>query len=169
MDPSTLCGTTRGIENGGPQRRHSDHGQRRSAPGTTSTTSTHFDRTPISSTTAGVSHPGLALMIEPNGDAVLYGAPGHRDDVIWHGPHPTLADHAEAAGTAEHADIGGLAGKMSSLPSAGVDVHYLPPYRVAAPIRSGESIEYRSARGRSSDVGRAGARRGRPAFYQGGV
>lgn len=77
----------------------------------------------------GVSHPGLALMIEPNGDAVLYGAPGHRDDVIWHGPHPTLADHAEAAGTAEHADIGGLAGKMSSLLSAGVDVHYLPPYR----------------------------------------
>lgn len=77
----------------------------------------------------GVSHPGLAMLIEPDGGAVLYGAPDHRDDVIWHGPHLTLADRAEVAGAAAHADIGGLAEKMSSLRSAGVDVHYLPPYR----------------------------------------
>jgi Xaa-Pro aminopeptidase len=77
----------------------------------------------------GVSHPGLALLIEPDGKSVLYGSPENRDDVIWHGPHPTLADHGEAAGASEHADIGGLAEKMSSLQDAGVEVHYLPPYR----------------------------------------
>jgi Xaa-Pro aminopeptidase len=77
----------------------------------------------------GVSQPGLALLIEPDGRAVIFGAPGDRDDVIWHGPHPSLADHAEAAGAAEHADIGGLAERISALRGAGVDLHYLPPYR----------------------------------------
>ncbi len=77
----------------------------------------------------GVSHPGLALLIEPDGGAVLFGTPDQRDDVIWYGPHATLADHAVAADAAEHADIGGLAGKISALRGAGVDVHYLPPYR----------------------------------------
>jgi Xaa-Pro aminopeptidase len=77
----------------------------------------------------GVSHPGLALLIEPDGRAVIYGAPGDRDDVIWHGPHPSLADHAAAAGAAEHADIGSLAERISALRGAGVDLHYLPPYR----------------------------------------
>lgn len=77
----------------------------------------------------GVSQAGLALLIEPDGGAVLYGTPDHRDDVIWHGPHPTLADHAAAASADEHGDIGGLAGKISSFRDSGVDVHYLPPYR----------------------------------------
>jgi Xaa-Pro aminopeptidase len=77
----------------------------------------------------GVSQAGLAMLIEPDGGVVLYGTPDQRDDVIWHGPHPTLADHAAAAGASDHADIGGLAGKISVLRGAGVDVHYLPPYR----------------------------------------
>jgi Xaa-Pro aminopeptidase len=77
----------------------------------------------------GVSRPGLALLIEPDGRAVVFGPPGDRDDVIWHGPHPSLADHAAAAGAADHADFGGLAGRISALRGAGVDVHYLPPYR----------------------------------------
>ncbi len=47
---------------------------------------------------AGVSQAGLALLIEPDGSEVLYGTPDHPDDVIWHGPHPTLGDHAAAAG-----------------------------------------------------------------------
>ena len=77
----------------------------------------------------GVSQAGLAMLIEPDGGVVLYGTPDHRDDVIWHGPHPTLADHAAAAGASVYADIGGLAVKISALRGAGVDVHYLPPYR----------------------------------------
>jgi len=78
---------------------------------------------------AGVSHPGLALLIEENGKAVLFGTPDHRDDVIWHGPHPALADHTETAGADEYADIGSLAETISSVRAAGAKIHYLPPYR----------------------------------------
>ena len=78
---------------------------------------------------AGVSHPGLALLMEPDGRAVMYGTPEHRDDVIWSGPHPTLADHAAAAGASAHEDIGTLPDRVAMLRGGGVDVHYLPPYR----------------------------------------
>lgn len=77
----------------------------------------------------GVSRPDLALLIEPDGRAVLYGTPEHRDDVIWSGPHPTLADHAAAAAAGGHADIGTLADAIVSLRGKDVNVHYLPPYR----------------------------------------
>ncbi len=78
---------------------------------------------------AGVSQAGLTLLIEPDGREVLYGTPEHPDDIIWHGPHPTLADHANAAGIAEFADIGGLASRLAELEGGGSGVHYLPPYR----------------------------------------
>ena len=78
---------------------------------------------------AGVNHPGLALLIEEDGKAVLYGTPDDRDDVIWYGPHPTFNDHAETAGAAEFADIGSLAGTISRMRGSGVKIHYLPPYR----------------------------------------
>jgi Xaa-Pro aminopeptidase len=78
---------------------------------------------------AGVSQAGLVLLIEPDGRDVLYGTPEHPDDVIWHGPHPTLADHADAAGVADFADIGGLAARLAEFDGDGESVHYLPPYR----------------------------------------
>jgi Xaa-Pro aminopeptidase len=78
---------------------------------------------------AGVSQAGLALLIEPNGSAILFGTPDDRDDVIWHGPHPTLEDHAAAAGAAAFDDIGNLAEKIGQFQSAGMEIHYLPPYR----------------------------------------
>ena len=78
---------------------------------------------------AGVSHAGLALLIEPDGIEVLYGTPDHPDDVIWHGPHPTLGDHAAAAGIGESAGIGDLVGRLAALKEGGADIHYLPPYR----------------------------------------
>lgn len=77
---------------------------------------------------AGVSHPGLALLIEPDGRAVLFGPPAHRDDVIWSGPKPSLEEFAACA-LAEHADIGTLTEKISSLSADGIKIHYLPPYR----------------------------------------
>jgi len=77
----------------------------------------------------GVSQAGLALLIEPDGSEVLYGTPEHPDDVIWHGPHPTLGDHAAAAGVGESVGISGLAGRLSVLREGGAEIHYLPPYR----------------------------------------
>jgi Xaa-Pro aminopeptidase len=78
---------------------------------------------------AGVSHPGLALLIEADGTVVLYGTPEHRDDVIWSGPHPTLDDYAAASGVDRSEDIGALHADLRRLEEAGDSVHFLPPYR----------------------------------------
>jgi Xaa-Pro aminopeptidase len=78
---------------------------------------------------AGVSRAGLALLIEPDGSEVLYGMPDHPDDVIWHGPHPTLSDHADAAGVGESVGIGDLVGRLAAIREGGAEIHYLPPYR----------------------------------------
>jgi Xaa-Pro aminopeptidase len=78
---------------------------------------------------AGVSQAGLALLIEPDGNEVLYGTPDHPDDVIWHGPHPTLGDHAAAAGITTSVGIEDLVGRLAALSESGADIHYLPPYR----------------------------------------
>jgi Xaa-Pro aminopeptidase len=80
---------------------------------------------------AGVSQAGLALLIEPDGRAVLYGTPEHPDDVIWFGPHPTLEDHGEAAGVDATAPMEGLLERLVSLATDGNGVHYLPPYRAS--------------------------------------
>ena len=77
----------------------------------------------------GASHPGLALLIEPSGKAVLYGTPDHRDDIIWFGAHATLDDHAAQAGISECADIGSLGERLTQLRDGGEKIHYLPPYR----------------------------------------
>jgi Xaa-Pro aminopeptidase len=79
----------------------------------------------------GVSQAGMALLIEPDGREVLYGTPEHPDDVIWFGPHPTLDDHAEAAGvdaTAPMEDLGKSLGRLSGEDKG---VLYLPPYRAS--------------------------------------
>ncbi len=78
---------------------------------------------------AAVNRAGLALLIEPDGRSVMYGTPEHRDDVIWHGPHATIADLAADAGIHEVADIGILGERLAELRGGGVEVHFLPPYR----------------------------------------
>ncbi len=78
---------------------------------------------------AGVNHAGLALLIEPDGNAVLYGTPDHRDDIIWHGPHDTLDDFAAAAGLSDTEDIGILGERLAVLAGGGAVIHFLPPYR----------------------------------------
>ncbi len=78
---------------------------------------------------AGVSQARLAVLIEPGGRTVLYGTPEHRDDVIWHGPHATLEDHAAAAGISDFDDFGNLADRLGEFAAGGTKIHYLPPYR----------------------------------------
>jgi Xaa-Pro aminopeptidase len=107
---------------------------------------------------AGVSRAGLVLLIEPDGREVLFGTPEHPDDVIWHGPHPTLADHADASGVADFADIGGLAARLAEFGGSGDGIHYLPPYRAErsfalAAILDGDPREI--AAGTSTDLVRA--------------
>ncbi len=80
---------------------------------------------------AGVSQAGLALLVEPDGRTVLYGTPEHPDDVIWHGPHPTLSDHAKSAGIDVSAPMEELVGRLAELAKEDGGVHYLPPYRAS--------------------------------------
>jgi len=77
----------------------------------------------------GPDHPGLALLMEPDGTEVLYGPTEGPDDVVWLGPHPTTADHALAAGITEARPAEDLRARLRDLAAAGVHVHYLPPYR----------------------------------------
>ncbi|HUT78695.1 MAG TPA: aminopeptidase P family protein, partial [Polyangia bacterium] len=78
---------------------------------------------------AGTALPGLALLLEPDGAETLFGPDEDPDDLIWHGEHPVLADHAQAAGVEGTALSGELARRLSSLAARGVKLRYLPPYR----------------------------------------
>ncbi len=83
----------------------------------------------------GTDLPGFAALILPDGQEWLFGAPEDPDDLIWHGPHPVLADHAEAAGIANTASLADLGDRLQRLRSQGVTVHYLPPYRPDRALR----------------------------------
>jgi Xaa-Pro aminopeptidase len=77
----------------------------------------------------GVNHPGLALVIGSDGRSLLYGPPEHPDDLVWFGPHPTLGDHAAAAGIDGWDSLDALQERMQRASQGGARVHYLPPYR----------------------------------------
>ena len=77
----------------------------------------------------GVNQSGMAALLEPDGREVLFGAPADPDDLVWHGPHMTLDDHAAAAGLDDHAGLAGLGDRLAELRSRGVEILYLPPYR----------------------------------------
>ena len=89
---------------------------------------------------AGVSQAGMALLIEPDGTEVLYGTPDHPDDVIWHGPHPTLGDHATSAGIEDSVGFGDLGGRLAAIKESGSEIHYLPPYRDERSFALGELL-----------------------------
>jgi len=78
---------------------------------------------------AGTDLPGFALVVAPDGEETLYGPAEDPDDLIWHGPHPVLADHAAAAGIARTAVMGDLGPALAAFKAKGVAVRYLPPYR----------------------------------------
>lgn len=88
----------------------------------------------------GVDLPGFAALLGPGEEEWLFGAPEDPDDLIWHGPHPVLADHAEAAGMARTAPMAELAPRLAELRAKGVPIHYLPPYRADRTIRLAELL-----------------------------
>jgi Xaa-Pro aminopeptidase len=78
---------------------------------------------------SGVDHPGLYLVLDPGGREQIYGAAEHPDDVVWLGPHPTLADHAAAAGVEHTGTSEELRERLRGARAGGEVVHFLPPYR----------------------------------------
>ncbi len=77
----------------------------------------------------GTNLPGMACLILEDGEAVLFGAPEDPDDLVWHGPHPVLKDHARAAGIEQTRPLSDLAGVLQGQKASGTTIHYLPPYR----------------------------------------
>jgi len=98
----------------------------------------------------GTDLPDLAALILPDGEEILFGAPEDPDDLVWHGPHPVLGDHARAAGMASGRDISTLGAQLAKLTASGAAVHYLPPYRPDRTVRLAELL------GRSLDEVTAG-------------
>lgn len=99
----------------------------------------------------GVDQPGYAALVSPDGEEWLFGTPEHPDDLIWHGPHASLADHAATAGIGKVASFAELAPRLRALAAQGVELHYLPPYSAARTIRLAELL------GRPVDAISAGA------------
>ncbi|MBC8424278.1 aminopeptidase P N-terminal domain-containing protein [bacterium] len=79
----------------------------------------------------GADRPGLALLILPDGEEVLFGPAGHPDDVVWSGPRPGRGDFAAKAGIDRHAAADELADELAGLSGRGVVIRTLPPYRAA--------------------------------------
>jgi len=77
----------------------------------------------------GLRAAGLAALLLPDGEEILYGRQEHPDDLVWFGPHATLADHASNAGFGKTAIIDTLGDDLQRLTAKGVKIHYLPPYR----------------------------------------
>jgi len=77
----------------------------------------------------GIDEADMAALIMPDGETILFGREEHPDDLVWHGPHAVLADHAGASG-ADRTDFRkNLPAVVEELLVKGVVIHVLPPYR----------------------------------------
>jgi Xaa-Pro aminopeptidase len=88
----------------------------------------------------GTNLPGMATLLLADGSEVLLGPAEDPDDLVWHGPHPVLADHAREAGIGQTAEISTLAQTLSELRTKGEAVHYLSPYRADRALRLAELL-----------------------------
>lgn len=77
----------------------------------------------------GVNEADMAALLLPDGREILFGREDHPDDLVWFGPHATLADHAESSGFQQTAFRRTLSEAVATLQKTGIKVHYLPPYR----------------------------------------
>ncbi len=89
----------------------------------------------------GVNEADMAALLLPDGSEVLFGREEHPDDLVWHGPHAVLSDHASASGFAGTGLRKTLAGVVADLRARGVEIHYLPPYRAERRFELGEILE----------------------------
>ena len=77
-----------------------------------------------------VDQPGLAAIVDiDEGVDTLFGDDLTVADVVWHGPQPTIADHARPAGITSTAPMGELAKQVAAAIGQGRRIHFLAPYR----------------------------------------
>lgn len=78
----------------------------------------------------GLQQAGLAGLIDAeSGDVTLFGDDLTLEDVVWMGPHPTLAERAAGVGVTKTAPFAQLAPQLAKAKSASRSIHFLPPYR----------------------------------------
>ena len=78
----------------------------------------------------GIDSPGLAGLIDVDGDAVsLFGDDATLDEIVWTGPQPTLAEQGARVGVAECHPLSKLEKIVGEGTDSGRIVHFLPPSR----------------------------------------
>jgi Xaa-Pro aminopeptidase len=77
----------------------------------------------------GLNQPGLAAVVDPSGDDVIYGDDLTIDDVIWMGEHPSMKALAAESGVRSTRPSASLATDLQQAMKSGRKVYILPPYR----------------------------------------
>jgi Xaa-Pro aminopeptidase len=78
----------------------------------------------------GIDSPGLAGLIDVDGDAVsLFGDDATLDEIVWTGPQRTLAEQGARVGVAECHPLSKLEEIVGEGTDSGRIVHFLPPSR----------------------------------------
>ncbi len=84
----------------------------------------------------GISHPGLAAVIDiDNDNETVFGDDYTIDDIVWMGPQPTIADRAGLCGVASSEPFHKLSGVLSRAKQAGRKIHFFPLYRPESKIK----------------------------------
>ncbi|WP_443938720.1 aminopeptidase P family protein [Pedobacter sp. MW01-1-1] len=84
----------------------------------------------------GISHPGLAALIDIDENrAVIFGDEMSIDDIVWMGRQQTLLDKASLVGIQKVNPKNQLSNVLSTAQSQHKTIHFLPPYRFANKIK----------------------------------
>ncbi|MCG6187322.1 aminopeptidase P family protein [Maribellus maritimus] len=74
----------------------------------------------------GISHPGLAAVIDIDNDReIIFGNDYTIDDIVWMGPQPTIAERSELCGVKNNKPLN----KLSAFLQSAQKIHFLPLYR----------------------------------------
>ena len=106
----------------------------------------------------GLSVPGIALALFPDGREILYADELPLEDLVWFGPMPTPGDLAERAGIQKTAPLKDLARDLREAQSRGEEILYLPPYRDSQVLKLHRLLEKdpdEARRGWSRDLAKA--------------
>lgn len=83
----------------------------------------------------GLDEPDLVALIDcDTGATTLYGQEDGIDDILWHGPRPSLAARAERAGIHLVEPVARLAEALDGARAAGRPIRYPPPYRASTTL-----------------------------------
>jgi Xaa-Pro aminopeptidase len=84
----------------------------------------------------GISHPGLAAIIDIDNDSeVIFGNDYTIDDIVWMGPQPTITERAATCGVDNVRPLDKIRDAVQKIISSGQMLHFLPLYRPENKIR----------------------------------